>query len=330
MYCQKCKYTSFDHYKKCPSCGTEWAETLKELNLTWLEPTESAWFEEDEDNAGVYSQSSTPSTQTNEEEFLLEFDQEAAGSGDEKIESGQGSARDQESPRQYEPDEDADFALQAYSSTEDTKTEDSISSSEAPPSTATGEVSRQTTQDRQEDKEEGLFVPGLEEMFSSEEDEQFSAQEATSEENEDEETLDLLSEFESDSYGEEYNADKEIESTPEADLDELIQPEEDFAFLSSSETAEDRPEAEDKNERALQEESDFDVDFIPELETLELDNDQGQQRELADSSQQETDQGNDLFELSLDEDEELTSLEDIEIELDEDETEENFKSDDKN
>ncbi len=38
MFCPKCRYTSFDHLKKCPKCGYDWSDVRKTLNLDWLVP----------------------------------------------------------------------------------------------------------------------------------------------------------------------------------------------------------------------------------------------------------------------------------------------------
>ncbi|WP_461834659.1 hypothetical protein [Desulfothermus sp.] len=39
MFCPKCKYTTFDFYKKCPKCNYDWDHIRQDLNLEWmLEP----------------------------------------------------------------------------------------------------------------------------------------------------------------------------------------------------------------------------------------------------------------------------------------------------
>lgn len=45
MYCQQCRYVSFDHLDACPKCGQNWAEEKKKLGIEWLSPAEKAWLD---------------------------------------------------------------------------------------------------------------------------------------------------------------------------------------------------------------------------------------------------------------------------------------------
>lgn len=44
MYCDKCKYTSFDHLPSCPKCGFDWKEDRTALQLFWLQSSGHDWF----------------------------------------------------------------------------------------------------------------------------------------------------------------------------------------------------------------------------------------------------------------------------------------------
>ncbi|MFO8031616.1 MAG: hypothetical protein R6U22_03645 [Desulfohalobiaceae bacterium] len=37
MFCNKCKFTSFDQLESCPACGSNWQQIKRELNLDWLQ-----------------------------------------------------------------------------------------------------------------------------------------------------------------------------------------------------------------------------------------------------------------------------------------------------
>lgn len=45
MYCQKCRYVSFDHLAACPKCGQDWGDEKKKLGMEWLSPGEKAWLD---------------------------------------------------------------------------------------------------------------------------------------------------------------------------------------------------------------------------------------------------------------------------------------------
>ncbi len=54
MFCPKCKYTTFDYFKRCPRCDYDWSEIKKQLGLDWIaeqEVVEQEVYEETMDNS---------------------------------------------------------------------------------------------------------------------------------------------------------------------------------------------------------------------------------------------------------------------------------------
>lgn len=45
MYCNKCRYVSYDYLSSCPKCGQDWSEERKKMGLDWIVKQEHGWLE---------------------------------------------------------------------------------------------------------------------------------------------------------------------------------------------------------------------------------------------------------------------------------------------
>ncbi|WP_150112170.1 hypothetical protein [Desulfonatronovibrio hydrogenovorans] len=110
MFCQKCRYVSFDHLGACPKCGHNWAEQKKKLGIDWLRPGEKSWLQVREDRPD--SGSAPPGPDRTEHTEMTDFfsndadpaEQGALSSGADRVKTN----LEQESGRKTGlPDQDA-------------------------------------------------------------------------------------------------------------------------------------------------------------------------------------------------------------------------------
>ncbi len=112
MYCFKCKYTSFDHFSKCPKCGRDWSEDKKKINSDWIGYNENPWLQA-ESNAFQFEQNQESPLISGFEEEDMEFSfegeksEEAAGS-EEKGEEKSVSDTPEDNLIDYFQEEDSD------------------------------------------------------------------------------------------------------------------------------------------------------------------------------------------------------------------------------
>lgn len=79
MFCPKCKYTSFDHLKKCPKCGYDWSVIRQALNLDWIvHPSDSS--EETSESEKKSQTSGQSPLAKSERNASLEIDYNLSGS----------------------------------------------------------------------------------------------------------------------------------------------------------------------------------------------------------------------------------------------------------
>ncbi|MCF8109804.1 MAG: hypothetical protein K9J81_12545 [Desulfohalobiaceae bacterium] len=126
MYCQKCKYTSFDYLEACPACGYVWEHERSDLNLDWLKPPETATetavpapdLEQGSPPKGQAEQATSPAEVTFAEDFDIS-PAEPEQTGEHKdLQAPDAAARTSPSPREepasgpQEPREEPELELQ--------------------------------------------------------------------------------------------------------------------------------------------------------------------------------------------------------------------------